>query len=514
MRSEQGKMEKSFLNFKINHPDWQCGPSGNHFIEKLCAFQEDEVLTRQEEAARHTLDNLAASASLLSASMHRQQNLGASGSSATPAAAATGELRSPRPAGIYAGGTSSSSAYAGGGGSSVNGAPGHFAPIPEKSSVGEAAGGNENEESSGSSVGGGGVGSGGDRGNAGGQRHRGGGVDLLVDLEADLGLSAVLAAVQNGTLPSPRGGAGGGYGQQSALLGRSSHLFAGGGGGGGMGRSALGRSSMMLHQHHPGASSSSTLFGAPTTPRTVDSILQQALREESQSVLLRSTLQHHQPQQQHGCSSQHGGPTFLGTSSIGGLGGGDGGVISSSYRPTTTAKGAEAEAQLEASFYWLDKFRSQQQPQQQPAPGQQGYSLPSHNPSRQQHFQSPPPPPPCASPVVAPHVEDVDSEPLLPVSPPLPGANSTPAVPHHSSTSTTVNPLVAGNNNKAPLSQPLVQFPFPGQPIAPPQPMATPQPPVSAAAFYEETHHEDAEEEAEPAFGGASNEEEDPSTSV
>lgn len=38
-RTEQGKLEKSFLNFKMNHPDWKCGPEGDAFMQNLCDFQ-------------------------------------------------------------------------------------------------------------------------------------------------------------------------------------------------------------------------------------------------------------------------------------------------------------------------------------------------------------------------------------------------------------------------------------------------------------------------------------------
>ena len=37
--TEQGKMEKSFLSFKHQHPEWTCGPGGDRFIERLSAFQ-------------------------------------------------------------------------------------------------------------------------------------------------------------------------------------------------------------------------------------------------------------------------------------------------------------------------------------------------------------------------------------------------------------------------------------------------------------------------------------------
>ena len=36
-------MEKSFLNFKINHPDWDCGEQGEKFVATICAFQEQRL---------------------------------------------------------------------------------------------------------------------------------------------------------------------------------------------------------------------------------------------------------------------------------------------------------------------------------------------------------------------------------------------------------------------------------------------------------------------------------------
>lgn len=42
-RTEQGKLEKSFLNFKMNHPDWQCGPEGDAFMQNLCDFQVNSI---------------------------------------------------------------------------------------------------------------------------------------------------------------------------------------------------------------------------------------------------------------------------------------------------------------------------------------------------------------------------------------------------------------------------------------------------------------------------------------
>jgi len=174
MRSEQGKMEKSFLNFKVNHPGWQCGAAGDQFIDRLCAFQEDAMASRQEDHARDALLDLAASASLLSASRQQRQHLAASGSGSG--------ARSPRPTGGFGGGAS-----------------GHFAPIPEKFPVGAAAAGADAAASSGGD--GGSEASSSDSGTA---LHLGAG--LLGDLEADLGLSAVLAALHNGTLPAPQGG--------------------------------------------------------------------------------------------------------------------------------------------------------------------------------------------------------------------------------------------------------------------------------------------------------------------
>lgn len=42
-RTEQGKMEKSFLNFKMHHPEWECGEKGDAFLNNLCDFQERQV---------------------------------------------------------------------------------------------------------------------------------------------------------------------------------------------------------------------------------------------------------------------------------------------------------------------------------------------------------------------------------------------------------------------------------------------------------------------------------------
>jgi hypothetical protein len=120
---------------------------------------------------RDALLDLAASASLLSASRQQRQHLAASGSGSG--------ARSPRPTGGFGGGAS-----------------GHFAPIPEKFPVGAAAAGADAASS-----GGGSEGSSSDSGAA---LHLGAG--LLGDLETDLGLSAVLAALHNGTLPAPQGG--------------------------------------------------------------------------------------------------------------------------------------------------------------------------------------------------------------------------------------------------------------------------------------------------------------------
>jgi autophagy-related protein 9 len=38
-RTEQGKLEKSFLNFKLNHPDWKGGADGEAFLQNLYDFQ-------------------------------------------------------------------------------------------------------------------------------------------------------------------------------------------------------------------------------------------------------------------------------------------------------------------------------------------------------------------------------------------------------------------------------------------------------------------------------------------
>ena len=55
VRSEQGKMEKSFLNFQMNHPDWECGEGGERFIQRLISFQvrarEQALVCARERAS-------------------------------------------------------------------------------------------------------------------------------------------------------------------------------------------------------------------------------------------------------------------------------------------------------------------------------------------------------------------------------------------------------------------------------------------------------------------------------
>jgi len=41
--TEQGKMEKSFVNFKTNHPDWECGEHGDALMDNIRNFQEVTV---------------------------------------------------------------------------------------------------------------------------------------------------------------------------------------------------------------------------------------------------------------------------------------------------------------------------------------------------------------------------------------------------------------------------------------------------------------------------------------
>jgi hypothetical protein len=256
----------------------------------------------------------------------------------------------------------------------------------------------------------------------------------------------------------PSANVGFGAGGQSALLGRSG-AFGGVGRSGLLGRSGglLGRSSALQAGYGSGGGG----------PRTVDSILQQALREESQSVLLRGALHRHRAEPQpaggglgglgHLGASSSGGSALLGASSLR-----SGGGASSARHPT----GAEAEAQLEASFYWLDKFRAQAAPPLPTRPAAGGGPGSGQPPlSFSQHLASQAPP----------------------LAPPAPFLAAPPT--------TATAPL----GPRAGPSPPLVQFPFLEQPLAAPQ--------VPRAAFESQG--------AEPAFGGGSDgEDEGASASV
>lgn len=71
-RTEQGKLEKSFLNFKMNHPDWQCDADGEAFLQNLCDFQERELVARRTQQAASMLASQMHVNEILQSSMLRQ----------------------------------------------------------------------------------------------------------------------------------------------------------------------------------------------------------------------------------------------------------------------------------------------------------------------------------------------------------------------------------------------------------------------------------------------------------
>lgn len=51
VRSRQGKMEKSLINFHANHPDWAASAEAGHLIAGLKQFQEDSMCQQEGEGS-------------------------------------------------------------------------------------------------------------------------------------------------------------------------------------------------------------------------------------------------------------------------------------------------------------------------------------------------------------------------------------------------------------------------------------------------------------------------------
>mmetsp|Transcript_12035 Transcript_12035/g.28193 ORF Transcript_12035/g.28193 Transcript_12035/m.28193 type:complete len:521 (+) Transcript_12035:170-1732(+) len=300
-RTEQGKMEKSFLNFKLHHPDWQPGPSGDKFLENLCTFQETEMATEREEQlrgqAREVLQGLglgeqldaalqASAVQALGANLAKSADeppAGQSPPSFDPIQEDSAQEEEPRPV----------DPKAGGGQGDSSGPQGGIASPNRRVGLGASLLGSTMDQSGSLTLG-----------------------DLC---GGDLALSSVLASLAHAAPGHTTA-----LGAQS-LLSRSSMARSNLQ----LGRSALGRSAL-------GRSASAGRGSMLAGGRTVESILESALREDAQAASLRETLDRTQ-RRQHG---------FHGVSP-------PGGGVSSSHL---------LDAGVEASFYWLDRYRAEKVP--------------------------------------------------------------------------------------------------------------------------------------------------------
>jgi hypothetical protein len=285
-------MEKSFLNFKINHPNWNCGEQGERFISRLCEFQEQQVAARREEQQQALIE--------MQLQHHSSQVL----------------ARSVRGMGT--------GSHAGG-----------FAPIPEDTSTAVSNG-----------VSGGVVST--DADNLNGSRAVDAGGAKNVSMQEPISLHGQAHGILGGSSSPTHSGEGL---ITSGAMSGSLHLLPHGlGGDAGVGAgpgASLGLSLAM----------SNTMLGQSSLhpTRTVESILQSALRESAQGASLRDVI------------SRKGTYRCLSSSSM-------------------------LDNHVDASFYWLDRFREQAPSGQRQH--QHHHQQHQQQQQQQQHLHSFPPPPP------------------------------------------------------------------------------------------------------------------------